>query len=92
MQMQSTNYKLYKYADDMALVALLWKDCIDYEYEEHVLKWEKGCKASSLLRNVGKTNPCEPWTEITLCDQPVGIVKVFKYLGIMIDCKIIFFW
>ncbi len=30
MKMQSTNYKPYKYADDMALVALLWKDCIDY--------------------------------------------------------------
>ncbi len=25
----------------MALVALLWKDCVDYEYEEHVLKLEK---------------------------------------------------
>ncbi len=92
MQMQSTNYKLYKYADDMALVALLWKDCIDYEYEEHVLKLEQWCKASSLLINVGKTNSCEPWTEMTLCDQPVEIAKVFMYLGIMIDCKINVFW
>ncbi len=34
--MQSTNYELYKHADDIALVALLWKDCV--ECEEHVLK------------------------------------------------------
>ncbi len=25
---------------------------------------------------------------MTLCDQPVEIVKVFKYLGTMIDCKL----
>ncbi len=25
-----TNYKPYKYADDMPMDALLWKDCIDY--------------------------------------------------------------
>ncbi len=42
--MLSTNYKLYKYAGDMALVALLWKDHIDYKYEEHVLKLENGVK------------------------------------------------
>ncbi len=86
--------ELYKYADNKALVALLWKDCIDYEYEEHVLKLEKWCKASS-------TEKCwedkiidlkSPRTEITSCDQPVDILKVFKYLGTMIDCKLIFFW
>lgn len=95
IRVQHENYKLYKYADDMALVALLWKDCVHFEYEEQVLKLEKWCEESSLLINVSKTkelilNHSEPLTEIMLCDQTVEIVKTFKYLGIMIDCKLNF--
>ncbi len=33
-------------------------------------------------------NHPEPLTEMTLCDQPVEIMKVFKFLGTMIDCKL----
>lgn len=39
----------------MAFVALLWKNCVNSEYEEQVLKLEKWCEANSLLINVGKT-------------------------------------
>lgn len=44
IQIQCENWKLYKYADDMALVALLCKDCENSEYEEQVSKLEKWCE------------------------------------------------
>jgi len=77
----------------MALVALLWKDCVHSQYEDKVLELEKWCEASSL--NVSKTkelilNYSEPLSEIMLCDQKVEIVKTFKYLGTMIDCNLNF--
>jgi len=46
IRVQHENYKLYKYADDMALVALLWKGCVHSHYEDKVLELEKWCEVT----------------------------------------------
>ncbi len=56
MQMQSTNDKLYKYADDMALVAhSCGRIVLIMSMKSMFWNLEKWCKASFLLINAGKT-------------------------------------
>ncbi len=93
------NVRLFKYADDMALVGLLDKtnQTYDLAYLTHTKALETWCCSSQLEMNVAKTKElimctkqdviCKP---ISLESQQVEIVEHFKYLGSILDSQLSF--
>ncbi len=93
------NFRLFKYADDMALVGLLDKtnQTYDLAYLTHTKALETWCCSSQLEINVAKTKSlimctkrdviCKP---ISLESQQVEIVEHFKYLGSILDSQLSF--
>lgn len=92
--LHNSKYRLFKYADDMALVGLFHKNDDVSDYFAQVSKFYQWCVSSSLLLNIGKTkelilNHADP-LPLILCDQTVEIVNCFKYLGTLLDDKLSF--
>ncbi len=93
------NFRLFKYADDMALVGLLDKtnQTYDLAYLTHNKALETWCCSSQLEINFAKTKElimctrrdviCKP---ISLESQQVEIVEHFKYLGSILDSQLSF--
>ncbi|KAF7650070.1 hypothetical protein LDENG_00131940 [Lucifuga dentata] len=80
LKMHCDNFKLFKYADDKARVALLHRNNANNEYSDQVSKLEQWCKSSSLIVNVEKIKELilrhpEPLPGTTLCCQSVDIVN-----------------
>ena len=91
-------FKLFKYADDMALVALLLKSDprgVD-AYLAHTVALEGWCHTSQLEINVGKTKelfmlkPDITILPVSLDGQVIESVEDFKYLGTVLDSQMSF--
>lgn len=96
-QLDLENFRLFKYADDMALVALLKRgDIVGEEvYRAHVSSLQKWCDESSLEINVTKTKELvfyekDPVQPLIIRGQIVEVVEKFKYLGTYIDSNLNF--
>ena len=98
MQMNDIYTKLFKFADDMALVGLLSDQALTlsnyYQKVENLSDW---CKESFLELNVKKTkelvfeNNCDVEIEpLKIGGEHVERVKNFKYLGTIIDDRLKF--
>ncbi len=98
MFLNDSNFKLFKYADDMALVGLFFRNDDVSDYTAQVFKLQKWYNSSSLLINVGKTKlilelilkQTGPLPPLTLCEQNVEVVDCFKYLRTLINCRLSF--
>ena len=91
-QLDQEKFSLFKYADDMALVALLKKgDTVGEDaYRGHVSSLHDWCDASSLEMNIGKTKEMviyekDPVQPLIIKGHNVEMVNNFKYLGTIID-------
>lgn len=94
LQIKDSNVKLFKYADDMAIVGL-FNNNVSCTYETQVHIVEQWCKQHSLIINVDKTkelilNSPGPAKSLSISDQPIEVVSSFKYLGTHIDEKLNF--
>lgn len=94
-----SNFKLIKYADDMALVGLLQKSDSygEASYLAHIKALETWCKDSQLEINVSKTKEfvvCKKQDTITesvsLNGLAVETVETFKYLGTVLNNRMSF--
>ena len=92
----SESCKVYKYADDTALVGLCVNN--DEEYQKEVKSFVTWCKENYLLLNVQKTkelvidfrrSPYEH-NKLVIDEKAVEKVTEYKYLGTIIDCKLNF--
>ncbi len=96
----NSNFKLFKYADDMALVGLLQKndinESVEYmKYVEELLGW---CKNSALILNINKTKELVisrtrqdvAVVPVSIESHSVEIVDNIKYLGTFFDSKLSF--
>ena len=101
ISIQNAIVSLYKYADDMALVALLRREnnLNDQIYFDQVLSLEHWCDSSHLLMNAGKTKelivdlhkePILTHQPVKVAGENVEVVESFKYLGTHIDKKLTF--
>ena len=97
--LNESNFKLIKYADDMALVGLLQKTDPSGEafYLSHTRALEAWCLNSQLVINVSKTKEMCLCTKqdltiksVLLDGQPVETVDTFKYLGTVLDGQLSF--
>ena len=92
-------FKLFKYADDMALVALLHKNdpLGEAAYLSHAAALARWCCNSQLEINVKKTKelimsqPDSTIQAVLLDGAPIEIVEDFKYLGTFLDSRMSFF-
>ncbi|XDV35077.1 hypothetical protein PO909_005118, partial [Leuciscus waleckii] len=75
MTLQDNKYKLFKYADDMALVGIFYKNDAVSDYFAQVSWLEQWCRSSFLSISAVKT---------------MEIVNSFKYLGTHVDDKLSF--
>lgn len=78
MTLQDSNYKLFKYADDMALVGLFYKNDAVSDYFAQVSRLVQWYRSSYLAINAVKTkelilNHAEQSLSLTLCGQTVEI-------------------
>ena len=96
-QLDQEKFSLFKYADDMALVALLKKgDIVGEEaYRGHVSSLQSWCDVSSLDINITKTKELviyekDPVQPLSMKGHNVEIVNNFKYLGSIIDSNLNF--
>lgn len=88
--LHNSNFKLFKYADDMALEGLSM-DVSDYFVP--ISKLEQWFKSSSLLINAAKTkelvlSQADPLSSLNLCDQAVDTVNCFKRLGTWLQAEL----
>ncbi len=95
MALRKSNFKLFKYAGDMALVGLFHRNDDVSDYVTFVSRLEQWCVSSSLLINPGKIkeliiNHVDPLSPLMSSNQIVETVNCFKYLGTHIDDKLIF--
>lgn len=84
------NSKLFKYADDTALVSLCVND--DNMYREEARNFTTWCEVNYLTLNVKKTKEMiidysKSACHLPLCikNEQVDVVKEYKYLGVTID-------
>lgn len=100
-RIQDSDFSLFKYADDMALVSLLHEgDTVGKsKYFNHVTSLQNWCQSSALEINIGKTKEMVISTRKNFPDlcQPLKIightvekVSYFKYLGTYIDSHLTF--
>ena len=87
--------KVYKYADDTALIGFCCNN--DDQYQLEVTNFVKWCSENYLLLNVQKTKEIiidfrknQTHDNITINNETVEIVPSYKYLGTYIDCKLKF--
>ena len=97
IQMNSEIIKLFKFADDMALVGLLVNETSLSSYYCSVDRLSEWCKTSFLELNVKKTkellfeNNCDiNFEPVIIGGESVETVDEFKYLGTVIDNKLNF--
>ena len=92
----SLSCKIFKYADDTALVGFCLNN--DNEYQNAVKYFISWCKENYLLLNVQKTKELvidyrrtsNVHEDLVINEQIVERVSEYKYLGTIIDCKLNF--
>ena len=84
------NSKLFKYADDTALVSLCTND--DVQYRQEVRNFTEWCNINCLVLNVNKTKEMiidfsknSSHAPLYIADERVEVVDNYKYLGVTID-------
>ena len=97
IQMNNDISKLFKFADDMALVGLLTNEASLSTYYQSVERLSEWCRESYLELNVKKTkelqfkNNCDrDFEPVEIGGEKVEVVENFKYLGTVIDNQLNF--